>query len=156
MQRAAIMHRDVIVKLIGAAKLIKALALILAGLGLVKGWVLRFDPDNDYANRVLAHIASMKTEKMEALGVGSFVYAGLFATEGFGLLLRTRWGEYPTVAITTSFIPFEIYELVEHKSVLKGVVIAANVAVVLYLVWKLRRDKRWPFARSGGHRRGRR
>lgn len=137
MHHVAIMHRDVIIKLIGIAKLIKALALILAGLGLVNGWVLRFNAVDRYID----------PGKMEALGIGSFVYAALFGTEGFGLLLRTRWGEYLTVAITTSFIPFEIYELVEHKSIVKGIVIAANVAVVVYLVWKLRRDRRWPFAR---------
>jgi uncharacterized membrane protein (DUF2068 family) len=35
--------------------------------------------------------------------------------------------------------------MVHHESVLKGIVIAVNIAIVIYLVWRLRRDKHWPF-----------
>lgn len=132
-------------KLIGAFKLLKTLALIAAGVGLVNGWVTHLSPDNAYANKLVAHLAFMDPKKLRELGVGSFVYAGLFATEGTGLLLRKLWAEYLTIVITTSFIPLEVYEMIEHRSVVKGVVIALNVAIVIYLIWKLKHDRHWPF-----------
>ncbi len=138
-------QRDGILKLIGAAKILKALTLIAAGLGLVNGWVTHLNPDNAYANKLVAHLAFMDPKKLRELSVGSFIYAGLFATEGTGLLLRKLWAEYLTIIITSSFIPLEIYEMAHHRSVVKGIVIAANVAIVIYLIWKLRRDKHWPF-----------
>jgi uncharacterized membrane protein (DUF2068 family) len=147
-------RRDGIVRLIGAAKLLKALTLLAAGVGLVSMGDghepsqlahLAADPQNHYINSVMAKLASTDPHKLRELGVGSFIYAALFATEGTGLLLRKLWAEYLTIVITTSFIPLEIYEMVEHKSVVKGIVIALNVAIVIYLVWRLRRDKHWPF-----------
>lgn len=134
-----------VLKLIGAAKLLKSATLILAGLGLINGFVTHLNPDNAYVNRLVAHLASIDPKKLRELGIGSFIYAGLFATEGTGLLLLKLWAQYLTIIITTSFIPLEIYEMVEHKSVAKGIVIALNIAIVIYLIWKLRRDKHWPF-----------
>jgi uncharacterized membrane protein (DUF2068 family) len=49
------------------------------------------------------------------------------------------------VIITTSFIPLEIYELVEHRSWQKVGVVVVNVLIVLYLVRRLRREGHWPF-----------
>lgn len=137
--------REGILELIGALKILKALTLIAAGLGLVNGWITHLNPDNAYANKLVEHLAFMDPKKLRELGIGSFVYAALFATEGTGLLLRKLWGEYLTIIITTSFIPLEIYEMVEHKSIAKGIVIALNVAIVMYLIAKLKRDKHWPF-----------
>jgi uncharacterized membrane protein (DUF2068 family) len=147
-------RRDGIVKLIGVAKLLKALTLLAAGVGLISLGDghdpselahLAADPQNRYINHAVAKLASIDPHKLRELGVGSFVYAALFATEGTGLLLRKLWAEYLTIVITTSFIPIEIYEMVEHGSVVKAIVIVLNVAIVVYLVWRLRRDKHWPF-----------
>jgi len=71
------------------------------------------------------------------------VYAGLFLTEGTGLLLRKRWGEIVTIVITGSFIPFEIYELVVKEfSVFKVLLLIGNVAVLAYLIWRVWHEKR--------------
>ena len=42
---------------------------------------------------------------------------------------------------------FEIYELVDQPGVIKAVVTVANVAIVIYLVLRLRNDGNWPFRR---------
>jgi uncharacterized membrane protein (DUF2068 family) len=54
--------------------------------------------------------------------VGTFPYAGLFAIEGFGVLLRKRWAEYFTIVTPGGLIPLEIYELPQHFTVPKLVV----------------------------------
>jgi uncharacterized membrane protein (DUF2068 family) len=125
-----------VLKLIGAFKLLKTLMLIAVGVGVLKGW----------GTTLIAHLSSIDPKKLEVLGIGTFIYAGLFATEGVGLMLRKRWAEYLTIIITASFIPFEVYEMIEHESIAKGAVIALNVAIVIYLVVDLRH----------GHRRRRR
>ena len=43
-------------------------------------------------------------------------YAVLFATEGIGLLLRKKWGEYFTSIITASGIPLELYVLLHRAT----------------------------------------
>jgi uncharacterized membrane protein (DUF2068 family) len=147
-------RRDGVIILIGVFKLVKTLMLIAAGVGLLSLGDehgpsplgrLHADPQNHYINMAVAKLVSTDPHKLRELGVGTFIYAALFATEGTGLLLRKLWAEYLTIFITTSFIPLEVYEMVHRGSVLKGIVIAANVAIVAYLVWRLRRDKHWPF-----------
>jgi uncharacterized membrane protein (DUF2068 family) len=138
--------------LIGAFKLLKALLLIVAGIGAIKilhdgtadtvgHWVrvLRVDPDNRYIHRMLARVFRITPKQLRELSVGTFIYAGLFATEGVGLLLRKRWAEYFTVITTGGLIPLEIFELARHFSVTKVVVTVINVLIVWYLVARLRR-----------------
>lgn len=143
-------QRGGVLRLIGAFRLVKALILVAAGIGLItasdgSSWVEHLSPSNRYVDALIARLASADPHKLKELGAGSFVYAALFTTEGIGLWLRTLWAEYLTLTITTSFIPLEVYEMVQHGSVLKGIVIALNIAIVIYLVWRLRRDKHWPF-----------
>jgi len=40
--------------------------------------------------------------------------------------------------VTASFLPFEIYEIVHEASVLKAAIIGVNVAIVLYLLVRVR------------------
>src|SRR5215475_7985664 len=121
--------------LIGAFKLIKAALLIAAGIGILKllhkdvgevveHWIniLRIDPDNRLVHSFLVKVFSVDDRRLKAIGVGTFCYAGLFLTEGSGLLLRKRWAEYFTIVVTGSFLPLEVYELVKHASVAKTVV----------------------------------
>jgi uncharacterized membrane protein (DUF2068 family) len=75
---------------------------------------------------------------LKEIGAGSFGYAALFLTEGTGLLLRKRWAQYFTIIVTASFLPLEFYEVIRQPSVLKTVVILSNVAILVYLVIRLR------------------
>jgi uncharacterized membrane protein (DUF2068 family) len=98
------------------------------------------------AAHVIASLMALDAHELHALGVACLVYAVLFLVEGYGLVRRRVWGEYATVVITTSFIPLEVYEIVEHDSVIKIGVLVLNLLIVGYLVWRLRRDEHWPFA----------
>ena len=53
-----------------------------------------------------------------------------------------RWGEYFTIIITGSFIPMELYELAHCPGVLRFTITAINVAAVVYLVIRIRREKK--------------
>jgi uncharacterized membrane protein (DUF2068 family) len=145
---------DTILRLIALFKLAKALALITIGIVALRTagierhdlerWaaMLRVDPSNTHIHRLIARLGGMSTRHLEELGAGTFIYAAVFLVEGTGLMLRKRWGELFSVIVTTSFIPFEIYELVHHVSIVKVVAIAINVAVVVYLIVRLRGEIR--------------
>ena len=76
------------------------------------------------------------------LSVGTLFYSALFFTEGIGLLLRKRWAEYFTIISTGAFIPLEIYELLKHVTPVKILLMILNVAIVVYLVLRLRKERR--------------
>lgn len=143
--------------LIGVFKLVKALLLIAVGIGALRflhkdlaatvlHWadVLRVDPGNRFLHGILVRIFRVTPKQLRALSVGTFIYAGLFATEGMGLLLRKSWAEYFVIMTTGLLIPLEIYELVRHFTFVKVAVMAVNVLIVVYLAVRVRsRGAKW-------------
>ena len=140
--------------LIGALKLLKALGLVALGVGVlslqhrdpaetVRHWIefLRVDARAQWVERLLAKVAGIDHHTIRRLGLGTLVYAALFGTEGVGLVMGKTWAEYMTTGVTISFLPLEGYEMIMHPSVIKGLVTAANVAIVLYLVHEIRRRR---------------
>ena len=138
--------------LIALFKLIKGLLLVAVGLGALKllhsdvtetvgHWVniLRVDPDNRFIHRLLARITQVSPKQLREASVGTFIYAALLLTEGTGLLLRKRWAEYFTIITTAGLIPLEVYELAKHVTPVKIVVLLLNVAIVVYLVVRIRK-----------------
>jgi uncharacterized membrane protein (DUF2068 family) len=156
--RVAHGRSDTIIRLIALFKLLKGIGLIAIGLGalsLLHGdarehaahWAhaLGVDPNGHYLKPLLDKLGTVSVGELRTIGILTFAYAALFFTEGIGLLLEKVWAEYLTTVLTFSFIPIEIYELSEHASVAKALVLAVNVAIVLYLVLRLRSKKHWPF-----------
>jgi uncharacterized membrane protein (DUF2068 family) len=137
--------------LIGLFKLFKALLLIAVGIGAIKllhkdvvstvvHWtqLLGVDSDNRFVHGMLVKVFRVTPKQLKELSVGTFLYAGLFASEGVGLLLRKRWAEYLTIVTTSGLIPLEIFELARHFTVTKLVVAFVNVLIVCYLVSRVR------------------
>jgi uncharacterized membrane protein (DUF2068 family) len=137
--------------LIALFKLTKGILLLVVGVGVLKllhrdvadtvaHWVdiLRVDPDNRYIHRLLARALLVTPAQLKAASVGTFIYSGLLLTEGIGLLLRRRWAEYFTIITTAGLVPLEIYEILHHLTAAKIVVFAVNVAIVVYLIVRVR------------------
>src|SRR3954447_1052021 len=151
--------RDVLIRLIGAFKLVKALLLITVGVGAlslrhnhdgaIAAWIhaLVFDPHGKLFHEAVEKISGLDTRQLAGIAIGSLVYAAVFVVEGVGLMLRRGWAEVLTTVITISFLPLEIYELIEHGSWMKIGVIIVNALIVVYLVRRLRREGHWPFHR---------
>lgn len=137
--------------LIGTFKLFKAVLLIAVAIGALKflhkdvsstvmHWieVLRVDPDNRFVHGLLVKVFRVTPKQLKLLSAGTFLYAGIFATEGIGLLLRRRWAEYFTIIATGALIPLEIFELARHFTATKLVVTIINVLIVWYLAARVR------------------
>jgi uncharacterized membrane protein (DUF2068 family) len=106
----------------------------LAELPLAAGW------------RPLTHaidwVADLSPHKIVLAGVLACAYALLYAVEGIGLWMQKRWAEYLTVVATASLIPFEMWELSRGFSVLKIGALAVNIAIVVYLIYVIRVDRK--------------
>lgn len=79
-------------------------------------------------------VLNAKPSTLNLIGIGLILYAALQVVEGIGLWSLQRWGEYVAVIGTTAFIPLEVYEVVDNATWLKIVVLAINVAAVVYLL----------------------
>ena len=147
--------------LIALFKLLKGLLLVVIGFGALRllhrdladtvtHWVniLRVDPDNRFIHAALTRALSVSPKQLKEASAGTFVYAALLLTEGTGLLLRRRWAEYFTIITTGGLIPLEVYEISRHVTATKIVVLAINVAIVIYLVARVRRKREARFAFS--------
>jgi uncharacterized membrane protein (DUF2068 family) len=140
------------IRVIALFKLVKAVLLVVVGVGVLKllhrdvgqvieHWInlLQLDPDNQRIQNLLLKLWFVDDRKLKEIGAGTFCYAALFLTEGTGLLLRKRWAQYFTIIVTASFLPFEIYEMVHGASIVKAAVIVTNITILLYLSARLRK-----------------
>ena len=135
------MKRDRVLAAIAFFRLTKAALLILVGFGVlqllrpevaahVRDWMrslpllLRYHPQRALGSP--KHIA--------LAAAAAFAYAALFLTEGIGLWLQKTWAEWLTIVATTSFIPFEIWEIVKKLTILRVGLLIANIAIVIYLL----------------------
>ena len=89
-------------------------------------------------DRVLAWLFALEPGRLRLLGSAAALYAVLYAIQGGGLWFGKRWAEYLVVVETSLLLPFEMWELAHRVSALKGIALAANVAVVIYLIHVLR------------------
>ena len=76
----------------------------------------------------------MNDKLIRRFSLGLFAYAALGLTEGIGLYLEKTWAEYMTLIITGSFLPFEVYEIVRHLTLVRSGLLLANIMVFLYLL----------------------
>jgi uncharacterized membrane protein (DUF2068 family) len=140
-----------ILRLIALFRWVKAVALIGAALGtlhllhpgaadVLMQWAAQFPP---VVQQAVAKLSGLPERKIHELAVGLFAYAALFIVEGSGLWFQKRWGEWLTVVATTSFIPFEVYELMKHATAMRAALLVSNIAIVIYLVWRRMREWRW-------------
>jgi uncharacterized membrane protein (DUF2068 family) len=68
------------------------------------------------------------------LAIGVTAYAAIEVVEGTGLWLARRWGEYFAMIATSLGLPLEIYDLTRKLSWIALVLLAVNLALVLYLI----------------------
>ena len=141
--------------IIGSMKLLVALLLFGASLGTFKLMdkdvqdvlqqiilLLHVDPKNHFLNLFLEKISGIDRSQLKEIGAATFIYAALYIVEGVGLLMGKHWAEYLVIIITGSLLPLEAYEIIEKTSALRIGILVINLAVMVYLLRRLRQDKR--------------
>src|SRR5947209_13483001 len=140
--------------LIGLFKLAKGITLFILAVGLLRllhkdiettvtHWIelFRMDPDNRHIHEAMVRIFRVTPKQLRALSAGTFLYSGMFLTEGTGLLKRKHWAEYLTVISTALFIPLECYEIWERRTWPRIIILVLNVVTVWYLASGLKKGR---------------
>ena len=91
--------------------------------------------------QILEWFSGLSVSRIYALRMVTLAYAAVFAVEGVGLWMEKRWAEWLTTIITASLIPLEAWEIFYRPTIGKVLILLANVAVVGYLVWHVRKTQ---------------
>jgi uncharacterized membrane protein (DUF2068 family) len=99
---------------------------------------LGFNVDHSRLIGLIQHSFTLDTRTLTWLAIGLAVYALIELTEGIGLWLGQRWGEYFAMVATSVFLPYEIYDLTVKITWLRVGALVVNLLLVGYLVWSKR------------------
>ena len=76
----------------------------------------------------------LSTQQAGLIAAAAFAYGAVMAAEGVGLWMQKRWGEWLTIIITASFIPFEIVEIARRATPSHVGMLVLNLAILAYLI----------------------
>jgi uncharacterized membrane protein (DUF2068 family) len=90
--------------------------------------------------RIFLDVAERAADtRLWVLAAFALGYAGLRLAEAYGLWFGRRWAEWFAIASGSLYIPLEIYALWERVSWVRVAALTANVAIVAYIGFTLRR-----------------
>jgi uncharacterized membrane protein (DUF2068 family) len=95
---------------------------------------MRFNPESRFVDFILDKASLLNDPLLRRIGAAAFCYAGLGMLEGIGLYMEKIWGEYLTLAITASFLPWELFEVFRRVTWIRGGLLAINAMVFFYLL----------------------
>jgi uncharacterized membrane protein (DUF2068 family) len=95
---------------------------------------LRFNPESRLVTFFLEKASLVNEPVLRRIGFFAFCYAAVTLVEGIGLYLEKAWGEFLTLAITASFLPWELFEIYRHITWIRIGLFAINVLVFIYLL----------------------
>ncbi len=138
--------------LVGLLKLVEGVFFIAVGAGALHlihknlgEFVMHFidalpiDPEGRFVSIVMDKADLIDAHDLRRIGAGAFIYACTRIVEGTGLILRKTWAEYFTVILTTLGLPVELFELMHRFTWLKVGALAANLVILAFLLWILKR-----------------
>lgn len=140
---------------IGLYKICKGVLALIGGLLLLRlmhrnlpdlavHWMERLHIEQHSAlGRLILHrLLSIHNRNIAWLAAGLFGYVPLAFAEGIGLMLRKVWAEWLTLVLTFALIPVEVREVILRPTWLRVLILVLNIAVLIYLIVRLRRDRR--------------
>lgn len=99
------------------------------------------DPEAHFPRMLLddaTWLANADLRQVVLLGLG---YAAIRLLEAFGLWRDRAWAEWLAALSGVVYLPVEINHVVLHLTAINGMVLGGNVAVVAYMVMRLRRRR---------------
>ena len=96
---------------------------------------LHLNPARRYPFIFLQAAARVTDAKLWALAGGATAYATVRFIEAYGLWHKRVWAEWFALLSGSLYLPWELYEVVEHATVSAVVVLLLNLIIVLYLLY---------------------
>jgi uncharacterized membrane protein (DUF2068 family) len=110
---------------------------------------LHLNAGKSYPNVFIRILEDTSNAQLWAIAGLVVVYALIRFVEAYGLWRARRWAEWLAAVSGAVYVPFELYELSRGFSWIKLAALAANLAVVAFMVLSLRSRSTGPPARSG-------
>ena len=133
---------------------VKGLAAITASLGLLSlahhdvramAFALighfHLDPDAHYPRILLNDATLLANANLRQAVLLAWAYAAIRLTEGYGLWKDRAWAEWLAAASGAVYLPLEVSHMMAHTTAINGMVLTGNIAVVAYMVVRLRRRR---------------
>jgi uncharacterized membrane protein (DUF2068 family) len=95
---------------------------------------LRFNPESRLVIFIFEKASLINDPVLRRIGFLADCYATITLIEGIGLYLEKAWGEFLTLAITASFLPWEIFEIIRRLTWIRVGLLTINILVFLYLL----------------------
>jgi len=100
--------------------------------------VLHLSPDGHIARSIMRGAARVTHGNLLMVAGLAFLYVTIRFVEAAGLWLEKEWAEWFALISGAMYMPYEIYELAHHPTLIKWGILASNALIVLYMVWLLR------------------
>jgi len=135
-------------RMVASFELAKGLVVLLAAVGLLSlahrdVWdvsaallrLLHIHHTNHYWDVFLKLANRAKDQKLWLVAVGCVLYSSLRFVESYGLWGARPWAEWMAFISGAFYLPFELYELARRVTAIRAAILAANVAIVLYMLF---------------------
>jgi uncharacterized membrane protein (DUF2068 family) len=149
---AAPARKDRLLPWIAAERAFRAVVLWIVGIALLThpnaNWAgeatrlaqhLGLDPNSNWIRRLTADLRKIHGSEDVFFGIVALAYGTLEGTEAYGLWRRRHWAEWLTVIATSLLLIPETWELTKSISLLKVGALVVNIAIVVYLLRRIRR-----------------
>lgn len=103
---------------------------------------LHLNPAHHYPQVFIHAMAELTNTRLWLMAAFAALYATVRFVEAYGLWRGRRWAEWLAALSAGVYVPVEIYELAQGASWLKIGALAANLAVMGYMVWLLAESRR--------------
>ncbi|WP_350979251.1 DUF2127 domain-containing protein [Shewanella sp. AC34-MNA-CIBAN-0136] len=102
-------------------------------------WVthLHLNPASHYPSIFIAAIGSVSQSSLTLLALGAAAYTLVRFIEAYGLWHNMRWTQWFALFSGAIYLPFELYEMMSHFSLLSVIVLLINLVVVIYMYFVL-------------------
>jgi uncharacterized membrane protein (DUF2068 family) len=94
---------------------------------------LHLNPESYMVGEVIKYAGMVSGGVVRNVTLVIFSFGVINLVESYGLHKRQRWAEWMTVVGTGLMIPYEIYEILKHVTMLKVLILIINSFIVYYL-----------------------
>ena len=96
--------------------------------------VLHMNPEHRFSHVILQAANQMTDAKLWALAGGAAAYSTVRFVEAYGLWHCRVWAEWFALLSGMLYLPWEIYEIIDHPTSIRFAILIANLAIVIYML----------------------
>lgn len=133
---------------VASLEFIKGVVVLLAGCGVLSlmhrdVWgvadsllgFLHISPDHRYAQMFLNWADDVTDTKLMVIAGLAFLYSLLRLVEAYGLWRARPWAEWLAMISGAVYVPFEVFDLLNKPTLIRGGILLINLLVVGYMVY---------------------